>query len=268
MITKEEIDNYINKIPPAPEALKATIQLLNSGELVKASKVAQSDLALKAYLKNMVNKPIYGFRNEVSEISQIFGILGVSGSQQAVYNYMMTLLSPKNWKLFKLNTKTFHELQDQLTIKWQKILKHLNIQDTDIQSAITLLPASIIVSEALFGEHIDDVNLLRRTKSLDYNTILTRLSKMSLFDISEQIAIKWDMPQEIPQIIQASSGLNPSDDEKINLLGKWMHLLLFFELSKPIFIEANLNDFINFQVEFVSDIYEDFSTLMEIQNQS
>ena len=84
MITKDKIDEYINKIPPAPKALKETLALLNAGELIKASKVAQTDLALAAYLKELVNKPIYGFANEVTDVSQIFGILGVSGSQQTV----------------------------------------------------------------------------------------------------------------------------------------------------------------------------------------
>ena len=264
MVTKEKINSYISKIPPAPKALKATIQLLNSGELVKAAKIAESDLALKSYLKNMVNKPIYGFRNEVSEISQIFGILGVAASQQAVYNYMMTLLSPAKWKLFQLNTKSFHELQDQLTIKWQKILEHLKIKDTTIVSAITLLPASIIVSEALFCERIDDVNLLRSAKALDYNTILSRLCGVDLFDICEMISKKWEMPEDIAKIVQAASGIKPSEDDDINKLGKWMHLLLFFELSQPLFIEAGLNDFVDFKVEYVGDIYEEFATLMEI----
>jgi len=44
-----------------------------------------------------------------------------------------------------------------------------------------------------------------------------------------------------------------------------MHLLLFFTLSKAEFIEAGLNDFIDFQIEYVNDIYDDFATIMEIQ---
>jgi HD-like signal output (HDOD) protein len=264
MITKDKIDEYINKIPPAPQALKKTLAFLNAGELIKASKVAQTDLALSAYLKELVNKPIYGFANEVTDVSQIFGILGVSGSQQTVYNYMITLLSPDKWVLFKLNSISFYELQAKLSKRWEHILEHLSIDDKDISSSIALLPASIIVSEALFNEKIDDVNLLRSAKHLDYNTILTRLCGVGIFDICEQISVKWEMPSEIAQIIQASSGLKPSEDEKINTLGKWMHLLLFYELSQPIFIEANLNDFIDFQVEYVGDIYEDFATLMEI----
>jgi len=265
MITKFKIDEYIDKIPPAPKALKQTISLLNNGELTQASKAAQTDLALTKYLKDLVNKPIYGFANEVKDISQIFGILGVAGSQQTVYNYMTTLLSPSKWLLFGLNTKSFHELQARLSKKWEQILQHLNVQDKNITSSIALLPASIIVSEALFCQKIEDVKLLRSTKNLDYNTILTRLCGMGIFDICEQIALKWEMPKEIGEIIQASSGLKPSDDEKINTLAKWMHLLLFYELSQPIFIQAGLNDFVDFQVDFVSDIYHDFAELMEIK---
>jgi len=264
LITKQTIDSYIEKIPPSPKVLQQTLLLLNAGDLVKAASVAKEDLALNAYLKDLVNKPIYGFRNEVSDISQIFGILGVAKSQQAVYNYMISLLSPSQWKLFKLNKSTFSNLQADLSANWQKILAHLNIVDKDIESSIALLPASIIVSEALFNEKIDDVNLLRSVNPIDLNTILKRLCKMDLFDICEQIAIKWEMGENISKIIQAASGVKPSDDEEINRLGQWMHLLLFFTLSQPNYVDAELNDFIDFQIDYVGDIYSDFSELMEI----
>ncbi len=265
MITKNEIDSFIEKIPPAPSVLRETLRLLNIGDLTKAAKVAEGDLALKSYLKSIVNKPIYGFRNEVSDISQIFGILGVSLSQQTVYNYMVNLLSPKKWTLFKLNAKLFNELQANLSKKWEEILKHLHIEDKDIYASISLLPASIIVTEALFAQKKDNVNLLRTSKALDYNTILLRLCGASLFDICEQIARKWEMNQVTFKIIQAASGLNPSNIQEVNNLGKWMHLLLFYELSKPEFIEAGLNDFVDFQIEYINDIYDEFASLMEIQ---
>jgi len=265
MIAKDKIDSFIDKIPPTPEVLKKTLLLLNIGDLTKAAKVAEGDLALKFYLKNIVNKPIYGFKNEVSEISQIFGILGVSLSQQTVYNYMISLLNPSKWRLFKLNSKSFYELQAQLSKRWEVILRHLEISDKNIYEAISLLPASIIVSEALFCQKIDEVTLLRGTKALDYNTILTRLCGVGLFDICEQIANKWEMNEVIPQIVQSASGLKPSDNEDINRLGKWMHLLLFYELSQPLFIEAGLNDFIDFQIDYVGDIYDEFASVMEIK---
>lgn len=264
MITNNTINDFIDKIPPAPKVLQVTISLLNSGELVKAAQIAETDLALKAYLKNIVNKPIYGFKNEVSEISQIFGILGVSSSQQTVYNYMMTLLSPKKWELFHLKESTFHELQAKLSRRWKQILEHLEISDIDIESSIALLPSSIIVAEALFNKKKAEVDLLRSVNDLDLNTILARLCKVDLFDICEKIALKWEMPSKISQILQASSGFKPSEDETLNTLGKWMHLLLFYELSQPMFIEAELNDFIDFKIDYVSDIYDDFANFMEI----
>lgn len=265
MITNETINDFIEKIPPSPQALKITLSLLNNGELVKASQIAQTDIALKVYLKNIVNKPIYGFTREVSDISQIFGILGVSSAQQTVYNYMMTLLSPKKWVLFKLSEPTFYELQARLSRKWKQILQHLEIDDNNIESAITLLPASIIVAEALFNNKKTDVDLLRSVNNLDLNTILSRLSGVDLFDICEKISIKWEMPPSTSQIIQASSGFKPSSNDTYNQLGKWMHLLLFYELSQPIFIEAELNDFIDFKIDYVNDIYNDFTRLMDIQ---
>ncbi len=265
MITKENIESFIEKIPPSPKVLNETLSLLKIGELVKAAKVAEQDLALKSYLKNIVNKPIYGFRNEVSDIGQIFGILGVSLSQQSVYNYMITLLSPDKWSLFKLNSALFHELQANLSKRWEAILMRLNIQDDNIYAAISLLPASIIVTEALFAQNKKEVELLRGAKALDYNTILIRLSGVSLFDICEEIAKKWEMPSIVSSIVQAASGVKPSQDKKIDALGKWMHLLLFYKLSQPEFIKAGLNDFIDFQVEYVSDIYDDFALLMEIK---
>lgn len=264
MITNDKIDSFIEKIPPAPKALQATIMFLNNGELTKAAQMAETDLALKSYLKNIVNKPIYGFANEVSEISQIFGILGVSSSQQTVYNYMMTLLSPKKWKLFELKESTFHELQAKLSRRWKQILIHLDINEMEVESAITLLPSSIIVAEALFNEKKDDVDLLRSVNDLDLNSILARLCNLDLFDICEKIAHKWEMSDTIIQIVQASSGFKPSKDEKLNKLGKWMHLLLFYELSQPMFIEAGLNDFVDFKVEYVGEIYSEFATLLEI----
>jgi len=264
LITQEKIDTFIEKIPPSPKVLRETLMALNAGELPKAARAAKEDKALSNYLKHLVNRPLYGFREEVSDVSQIFGILGVAKSQQALYNYMLTLLSPEKWQLFKLNNNSFADLQAELSVGWQKILKHLQIDDKEIESAVSLLPASIIVAEALFCEKLDDVKLLRSVNEIDLNTILKRLCDMDLFDIAEKIAQKWDMDERIAQIVQASSGIKPSENETIEKLGKWMHMLLFFTLSKAEFIDAGLNDFIDFQIEYVADIYDEFAQVMEI----
>ncbi|MEA3373576.1 MAG: HDOD domain-containing protein [Campylobacterota bacterium] len=265
MITEEDVQHYIERIPPSPAILKQTLSFVNEGELTKAASEAEGDMALQAYLKKLVNRPIYGFRTEVSDIHQIFGILGINGAQQVLYNYMLSLLSPSKWELFHLDAVSFQDLQAHLSRKWHKILTHLSIDNKDIESAITLLPASIIICEALFKSKQDEVNLLRTTSSLDYNTILKRLSGKDLFEICETIALTWEMPPVVINIIHSASGLHPDEDPAIDSLGQWMHLLLFYELSNSTSIEAGLNDFIDFQVEYVADIYEPFMALMEIE---
>lgn len=258
MITQEEVALYIQNIPPAPSVLRETLEHLRNDDLTKAAKCAEGDPALKLYLKTLINRPVYGFRQEVSDLAQIFGILGIASTQQILYNYLLSLLIPKQWSLFTLSNQSFYDLQASLGRKWEKILKHLGLHNRDTESAISLLPASIIVCDALFGAHRSDVEQLRSVKALDYNTILTRLSKQSLFDLCSLIAQKWEMSPTIAQIVHAASGLDASVAGEQKILAQWMHLLLFYELSQSTYVSAGLNEFIDFQIDFVQEIYESF----------
>jgi len=264
VVTAEDIQKFIDKIPPAPNVLRETLAHVDNGDLSKAAKTAETDPALKSYLRHLVNRPIYGFRNEVSDLSQIFGILGVSAAHQSLYNYMLSLLSPASWKLFGLNRMLFADLQANLSRRWHAVLEHEGIDDKETESAVTLLPASIIVCEALFCAYREQVALLRSNKAIDFNTILKRLSGKDLFDVCEQIAQSWGMSQKVIDIVQAASGVKPAADPGTDRLGKWMHLVLFYELSQPAFVEAGLNDFVDFQVDYVEAVYEPFSAMMEI----
>ncbi len=265
MLNKKDIDNYIKRLPPTPKILTKVIHLVNHGELTKAAKLAEEDKALKAYMQDLIDRPIYGFKNKITNLAQVFTILGLNGTKQSLYNYSLSLLTPKKWSVFKLNQTLFYNLQALLSVHWHQILQYLNIDDKDIECAITLLPSSIIICDRLLKDNMQDINLITTSKALDYNTIIKRLTSLDIFDISCQIVKLWEMPKQIICIIQASSGIKPSSDENINILAKWMHLLLFYELSQAQFIEAELNNFIAFNIDYVSDIYDDFIKLMEIQ---
>ena len=262
MVKEEEIHTYISSIPPSPAILKKVLSYLREGELNKASKEAAQDPALKLYLQNIVNKPIYGFKNDIKDIGQIFGVLGLAQAKQIVYNYMISLLAPKKWELFSLDEKKFSDIQDNLSIRWKAILEYKGVEDKIIYSSISLLPASIIVCEALFKSKQDEINLLRSIKDIDYSTILKRLSGMSLFDLCAKIAQTWEMPELISRIVLASSGTTQESDKQILELSKWMHLLFFYELSQVNCVEAGLNDFIEFNIDYVQDIYNEFHTLI------
>ena len=262
VVTKEEIQTYIQSIPPAPSTLQNVLLQLNAGELSKAASVANDDPALKLYLQNVVNKPIFGFQNDLKNLGQIFGVLGLAQAEQLIYNYMISLLSPKKWELFVLNEKNFCEVQNTLSVFWKKILEHKDINDKTIYSSISLLSASIIVCEALFKDKKDDVLLLRGLKEIDYSTILQRLSGMSLYNLCDEIAKTWEMPELISRIVLASSGKTDEKDPQILELAKWMHLLFFYQLSQPVCVKSGLNDFLDFNIDFVEDIYEEFQSLI------
>lgn len=263
MITKEEVASYIQSIPAAPAVVREALTHARAGDLTKAAKCAEEDNALKQYLQALVNRPIYSFRNEITGVAQIFGILGVSASQQTLYSYLTSLLAPKKWTLFNLTNHQFFDLQASFSRHWEKILEHLKVDDKEIQSAITLIPASIIVCEALFSSRKNDVDQLRAVKALDYNTILQRLSGYNLFDLSAQIAHKWEMPEQSIKLIRAASGLEKASDPQTAELARWMHLLLFYELSQGPYVSAGLNEFVDFQIDFVQSIYTDFTKVLE-----
>lgn len=262
MVNQEQISLYIQTIPAVPAVLKESLEHIRNGDLSKAAKCADEDPALKLYLKTLVNRPAYGFRNEISNISQIFSILGTSSGYQILCNYLLNLLAPKKWSLFALSPNAFYDLQASLGQRWEKILIHLGMQNHETQSAITLLPASIIVCDALFGEHQGEVEQLRSVKALDYNTILYRLSRRSLFDICGDIAQKWEISPLAERIVHASSGLDPEITGPEKTLAQWMHLLLFYELSQSAYVSAGLNEFLDFQIDFVQDIYESFTQVV------
>jgi len=265
MVTAKELAKYIETIPPAPKILQETIALLDSGDLVKASIKAQEDKALTHYLRTLVNRPIYGFTNEVKDLKQIFGILGLSNAKQILCNYFLHLIVPKKWELFSISNTVFEDLQALLNVNWNLILSHENIDDKDISSSIALLPASIIVCEAIFASKKEDVELLRSVKNIDFNTILKRLSDMDLFDVATQISKKWEMPNNIGEILQCASGIKPSQDQKILKLGKYMHLLFFYALSKPKCAGTGLNTFLEFQPDFIVDVYDNFASIVGVE---
>ncbi len=262
MITSQDVHNYLLAIPAAPTVVRQALNFVQEGDLVKAAKSANDDPALRHYLKILVNRPLYGFKNEVTDVAQIFGILGLSATQQTLYNYLLSLLVPKKWSLFALTNGQFYDLQASLSKKWETILTHLGIQDKEILSVVSLIPATIIVCDALFSSHKDEIRQLRSVKNLDFSTILQRLSGKDLFDLAAEIGHLWGMSETTITLIQNSSGLNNTLSGEHKLLAQWIHLLLFYELSQSTYVSAGLNEFIDFQIDFVQEIYESFTTVM------
>jgi hypothetical protein len=168
------------------------------------------------------------------------------------------LLSPKKWRVFKLDDEKFNELQANLSFYWSKILEYEKIENREISSAISLLPLSIIVCDELFHSSKNELEILSDTSIIDYDFILDKLTGIHLKDLTTKIGKYWGFSETSLNIIRASSEGNYDFDEETKKLGKWIHLLLFYVLSKPEFINSNLNTFIKFDIEYVQPVYEEF----------
>ncbi len=264
MVNKSELEKYIAKIPPKPDIIVRVIEQVEAGNLKKGAEIAKEDTILVKYMQNLINKPIFGFRKKVTDIVQIFALFGIDHVHELLHHYLLTLMSPKKWRIFKLNDNSFRELQAQLSFYWGRILEFENIHNRDIALAVSLLPLSILICDEIFHNFKSEIELLEDTSSVDYDFLLYKLTEVRLTELSAKIGEFWGFPKIALDILSASSpnqNINNKFPENINNLGKWLHLTLFYVLSKPLFINSDLNSFIKFDIDYIESIYQNFSEL-------
>ncbi len=264
MLSKEDLDRYLSEIPSIPEVLKACKAALDEGDMIKAADIASTDKALLEHFKNIVNKPIFGFTNELKDARQIFGVLGIVRARQIFQSYFTLLLAPKEWEVFKLTTVQFNEIQASFIIRWEEILKAHEIEDEDYEVIVTLIPASIAVCESIFKDHIEMVTLIKSQKNISYEELLIRLSGYNFFDIVKIIARKWELSVKLLELLDILDKLencdNLNNEQKImvNLL-----LLMNYEVSQPICITSGINDLFEINCNFDQESVESFYEIME-----
>ncbi|WP_456452293.1 HDOD domain-containing protein [Hydrogenimonas sp.] len=263
MVTPQQIAEYIQKVPPLPETLRETLAALEAGELAAAAKRAAADPALLHYLKQVVNSAAYGFRNELSDAGQIFSALGTERAKQLLYAYMVSLLAPKEWNYFTMDTQTFRNFQTGLMSKWERIVKALGAEEKYL-SAAAIMSAGLVVADAIFGDHASEVALIRESGDLDLDTILERVSRLNFEKLVTTIAEKWEVDPEVAKLVGLAFGREACEEGRLCELARLLHLLLFYELSRPAMMDAGANAFIAFNPEFSEPVLERFQEIVEI----
>ncbi len=263
MLSSSTIDNYIESIPPIPEIVRRCSEALENGDMVRAADIANEDRALIHYLQSIVNKPIFGFRYEIKNARQIFGIFGISKAKQLIYGYYLLLILPKKWEVFDFNSSKFQDFQARLIYNWGKIVKSLGCEDSEIIPAISIIPASLIVSEMLFNDISSTVKLLKETKQLSYETILRKMTERTFFEISSMIAKKWDFSQKIVDLIAKIDNTNVGDFGENALEITYLRLLLTYEMSRAVMVQSGLNDIFDLEPIFDDEITNNFYKIMQ-----
>ena len=263
MITPEQIAQYLKRVPPLPETLRRTLQALDAGDLAGAARAAQEDLALMHYLRQVVNSAAYGFRQELKEAPQIFSALGIDRARQLLYAYMVSVLAPEKWHFFDLDQHDFRAFQTGLMRRWEKLLAREGA-DEKYLTAAAVIAAGLVVADALFADRAEDVALLRQTEDLDLDTIMLRVSGVRFRQLVDKIAQKWEVPEEVRRLVNLAFGEEPCEETpSLCRLARLLHLLLFYELSRPKMMEAGANHFLSFHPEFVEPVGEAVEWILE-----
>lgn len=263
MLLESTIDSYIETIPPIPKIVKLCIESLKKNDLVHAADIANQDRALIHYLQSIVNKPIFGFRDEVKNARQIFGILGTSKAKQLLHGYYLLLILPKEWEVFDFNTSLFQDFQARLIHNWGKIVKFLKIDSAEINQVISVIPAAFVVCEMLFRDINDTVSLLRDNKQISYETIFYKMTNKTFFEVSSMIAKKWDFPDDIVTIINELGTSKKDDFGENTFLLSYLNLLITYEMSRPAIIKAGLSDLFDLEPVLDDDVINNFYKIMQ-----
>ena len=265
MVTSQQIAEYLAQVPPMPETLRNTLAALEKGELAEAARAAASDEAMVQFLRRVVNSAAYGFRNELKDTNQIFSALGVERAKQLLYAYMVTLLAPKTWRFFRLDGADFTRFQTDLMRRWEKILRHEGA-DERFLSAAAIESAGLAVADAIFGDHAEDVALLQQNAEVDLDTILEKVAGMRFDRLLETVAEKWEVEEDVAKLVRLSFAKEPCDEnEPVCRLARMLHLLLFYELSRPALMAAGANAFVSFEPEFVAPVMESFEEAVGLE---
>ena len=245
LISKKEIMDKIQTIPPLPQAVKDTINYLKAGDLQKAADSADSDIVLKKKIEKIVNSAYFGFSKKLTNTRQMFSAMGLEIARGVVLSYMVSLLEPKEWKIFiKLD---FEEFQSAFlaNVKEAIILETNEEIYKQYSDSVALIPSTICLVDELLGDKKDKIELLMESSELDYGKILKRFTGYSLFDLAAVVAKKWELNEDNVKLIKLVECNNCNiSNEIMKKLAATIHLEFFDLVSKPQFFE--LNSFIEF----------------------
>lgn len=252
LISKTEIMKYLKEIPPVPENVKQCLEYLKEGELKKAAMEADKDTVLKKQIEMVVNSAAFALPNKVEDTVQLFSMIGLEMAKNLVYSYLVSLLKPKEWKIFKID---FFDFQ----AAFMKIYEESMIEEfgenvyKEYSEIGAILPATVCICDSLLGDK--DIDLVLESAPLEYGTLLKRFTGASLFALAAKIGEMWGIEKEKTDILKKAECEKCED--KIPAL---IHFVFFYLSSKKQFLD--LNSLIEFKPECIEKIPKTYERII------
>jgi len=233
LISQDEIKKYLAQVPPVPESAMKTLQYLKEGDLKKAAHEAENDLVLKKQIEHVVNSAYFSLPNKVEDTVQLFTMIGLEMAKSLVYSYIVSLLEPKEWKIFNINFKDF---QAQFLSDYEKFMIEEFGKETykKYPEIGAIIPVAVCVCDMLLGEKKDKLELITESAPIEIGTLLKRMTGVTLFEIAGEIADIWELEEEKCEIIKNSECIKCE-----NHVSALTHFLFFYLASKPAFMDLN-----------------------------
>jgi hypothetical protein len=178
-------------------------------------------------------------------------MIGLEMAKSLVYSYLVSLLEPKEWKIFKnfdfrdFQANFMREFEDSMIDEFGKetYKKYAEVG--------AIVPAAVCVCDSLLGDK-DKLNLILDNVAMEYGTLLKRMTGVTLFGLAGEIAKLWELEDEKIEV------LKKSECEKCdNKVAALVHLIFFYLSSKKAFIDINsLIEFNPKVIELVPKTYE------------
>jgi len=233
LISTEDIENYLSKVPPIPENALNTLKHLKNGDLKKAAVEAQKDIVLKKQIEKVVNSAYFALPNKVEDTVQLFTMIGLEMAKSLVYSYIVSLLEPKEWKIFNIN---FQDFQAKFLSVYEEYTIYEFGKETykKYPEIGAIIPVAVCVCDMLLGDKKKQLELITSSAPLEIGTLLYRMTGTTLFGIASQIAKIWELEEEKCRIIKNSECVTCKEP-----LSALVHFLFFYLVSKPEFMDLN-----------------------------
>jgi HD-like signal output (HDOD) protein len=233
LISQEDIKKYLSQVPPIPENAMKALKYLKEGDLKNAAQEAENDLVLKKQIEHVVNSAYFSLPNKVEDTVQLFTMIGIEMAKSLVYSYIVSLLEPKEWKIFNINFKDF---QAQFLASYEEymILEFGKETYKKYPEIGAIIPVAVCVCDMLLGDKKDKLDLILESSPLEIGTLLKRMTGVTLFGIAAEIAKIWELEEEKCEIIKNSECIKCE-----NPISALTHFLFFYMASKPQFMDLN-----------------------------
>jgi hypothetical protein len=252
LITKEEIQKYLNNVPPVPESVQKCLAYLKEGELKKAAMEADKDIVLKKQIESVVNSAYFSLPNRVEDTVQLFSMIGLEMAKNLVYSYLVSLLEPKKWKIFHIDFRDFQADFMQLFEKY--CIYEFSEEEYKKYSELgAIVPAAVCVCDSLLGDKKEQCELILNAAPMDYGTLVKRMTGYTLFGIASQICEIWGLDESKTKALKEAE----CDNKCENPISALVHFIFFWLSSKKQFLDLNsLIEFNENCIKLIPKTYE------------